>query len=304
MKLFVSIFLSLIAHISFAEIDRKGNGGDMCENRFKVVRDDINTWILNGGSIGLVLPGTINVDQYNQVMIDKMRSAIVGCTSEKVYVGSAEKTCKNFVASDNSIQIICNIERFEQTSENDQYILVHHEYAGLSGFEVNSGESSNYTISNQITAYLEDQVVKKLVVKPSKDTSEADASVDVSKLSHGSQLKSLVDILMRANSKEFAFPFTKSDTNCVLQFPPSLSDRVLKSNSKLIIDFVESISAGRLAHEKYAKIHFVSPFNELTMSCMKGIPHLTTPKMPNLLGFKKALSGIFEFTAASPDTYP
>jgi hypothetical protein len=45
-------------------------------------------------------------------------------------------------------------------------VLVHHEYAGLAGFEVNSGEDSIYPISNQIAGYLEDHVVKKLVVRP------------------------------------------------------------------------------------------------------------------------------------------
>jgi hypothetical protein len=52
------------------------------------------------------------------------------------------------------------------TDQSDQYVLIHHEYAGLAGFEVNDGESSQYEISNQISGYLEDQIVKKLVVKP------------------------------------------------------------------------------------------------------------------------------------------
>ncbi len=53
------------------------------------------------------------------------------------------------------------------TSESDQYVLVHHEYAGLAGIEISKGEDSDYQVSNQISGYLENQVIKKLAVKPS-----------------------------------------------------------------------------------------------------------------------------------------
>jgi hypothetical protein len=51
------------------------------------------------------------------------------------------------------------------TNDSDQYVLVHHEYAGLSGFEVNNGPDSTYLISNQISEFLVDEVVKKLAIK-------------------------------------------------------------------------------------------------------------------------------------------
>jgi hypothetical protein len=81
-------------------------------------------------------------------------------------VGEAEKTCKNFIGRQGLARIECNTKRFLETDESDQYILVHHEFAGLAGLEVNQGEDSDYQISNQIAAFLEDQVTKKLVIKP------------------------------------------------------------------------------------------------------------------------------------------
>jgi hypothetical protein len=142
-----------------------GNGGDICENRFKTVRDDLNTWILNGGSAGLTLPAGISFGQYNQSMLQQIHNAKISCVEDVIFVGQAEKTCKNFVAEDGTVLINCNADRFMKTAESDQYVLVHHEYAGLAGFEVNQGESSDYQLSNQITGFLGDFLVKKLVIK-------------------------------------------------------------------------------------------------------------------------------------------
>lgn len=144
-----------------------GNGGDMCENRFKTVRDDLREWILDGGSDFLRLPAGITHEQYKQLMLEKINTAKVSCIDRKILIGGAEKTCRNFVKADGSLRIQCHRGLLMNTTESDQYVLVHHEYAGLAGFEVNNGDNSNYEISNQITGYLEDQIVKKLAVKPS-----------------------------------------------------------------------------------------------------------------------------------------
>lgn len=127
-----------------------GNGGDMCENQFKSVREMLSNWIVKGGSKDLRLPAGISHEKYRFEMLKKMQTAKVSCIENKLMVGSAEKTCKNFVAADGSLNILCNSDRFMATSNYEQYILVHHEYAGLAGFEVNNKEDSNYEISNQI----------------------------------------------------------------------------------------------------------------------------------------------------------
>jgi hypothetical protein len=159
----LSMFISLSAFASGGI--EGGNGGDICEDRFKVVRDDIASWISNGGSTGLTLPGDISISQYNGKMLSEIKGAQLSCVDQEITVDGAEKTCKNFVDTQNVPQIVCNAERFMATSEADQYVLVHHEYAGLSGFEINKGKDSQYSISNQITGYLADQVVKKLVIR-------------------------------------------------------------------------------------------------------------------------------------------
>lgn len=166
MKHLVFLITLLISQISNAQIDRKGNGGDVCENKFKIIRDDIRNWINEGGSTGLVLPATVKLSQYNSEMLNKITKAQVSCVDEAVKIRATEKTCINFSEIDGSLKIVCNRNRFLSATDDDQYVLVHHEYAGLAGFEVNSGVSSDYAISNQLSQYLQDVVVKKLGIKP------------------------------------------------------------------------------------------------------------------------------------------
>jgi hypothetical protein len=145
-----------------------GNGGDICEDRFKIVRDDIASWIQKGGSAGLSLPNSITLAQYNTNMLTEIADAGISCVDREITVDGAEKTCENFLDPAGKTQIECNSTRFMATSASDQYVLVHHEYAGLAGFEVNNGEESQYAVSNQISGYLENQTVKKLAVKPTQ----------------------------------------------------------------------------------------------------------------------------------------
>jgi hypothetical protein len=165
-KLVFALFgIALLPLTSFAEKEI-GNGGDICEDQFKIVRDDIASWIHKGGSAALSLPNRISLASYNSGMLSQISDAQVSCTEDKVFVGNAEKTCKNFIDSYGKSRIVCNSRRFlKGTSESGQYVLVHHEYAGLAGFEVNDGENSHYSLSNQISQNLTDTVVKRLAVK-------------------------------------------------------------------------------------------------------------------------------------------
>jgi len=157
--------IALLPLSGFAEKE-VGNGGDICEDYFKIVRDDIAAWIDKGGSAALSLPDNISVDRYNTEMLAQISKTHVSCTQDNVLIGDAEKTCKNFIDSQGTSRIVCNSDRFtKETSESDRYVLVHHEYAGLAGFEVNDGENSHYSVSNQISQYLTDTVVKRLAVK-------------------------------------------------------------------------------------------------------------------------------------------
>jgi hypothetical protein len=155
-----------------------GNGGDTCENHFKVIRDDLRSWIVAGGPSGLELPTGVNLSLYSSRMLTQITNAQVSCVDKKVKIGGAEKTCKNFVDSAGQAQIVCNRKRFMDNNEDQKYVLVHHEYAGLAGFETSHKGSSKYALSNQITSYLQNTVVKRLVVKPlgAKPTSSAECA--------------------------------------------------------------------------------------------------------------------------------
>ncbi|MFL5815759.1 MAG: hypothetical protein ACJ763_19480 [Bdellovibrionia bacterium] len=172
---------TLLSVHAYAGADKGGNGGDICENRIKLIREDIDSWIQKGGSSGLRLPAETNLSQYNAKMRDQASKATVSCTDQDIAVGNSQKTCKNFLDDAGSPRIVCNFKRFMATPEASQYVLVHHEYAGLAGFEVNNGEESRYEISNQLTKYLQNQVVKKLAVKPVTVRAVPCSSVDLRK---------------------------------------------------------------------------------------------------------------------------
>lgn len=168
MKLILVLALSIFVSAASAMVDGqdRGNGGDLCELRFNNVRDDIRSWIQKGGSKGLQLPSNLSLDQYNSDMLEQIDNAQVSCTEDKVMIGAAEKTCINFLDEKGQAKIKCNLKRFLDSEDSAQYVLVHHEYAGLAGFEVNTDEESDYRISNQISGYLETEESQKLVIKP------------------------------------------------------------------------------------------------------------------------------------------
>jgi len=170
----IILFIWILSSTSvWAVMDNeKGNGGDSCENRIKIIRDDIESWIFKGGSKGLRIPENISSDQYNLKMLNAFKSSIT-CNDEKIYIGASEKTCKNFKDNNGIKWIQCNFNRFNNTKDADQYRLIHHEYAGISGFEVNTDEESDYTISNQITDYLKPETILRLAVIPNKKRIDA-----------------------------------------------------------------------------------------------------------------------------------
>lgn len=142
-----------------------GNGGDLCEARIYEIRNDIFTWVNNGGARGLNFPPAWNQSLYEKEMKRSLMDAKVSCTNEILKIGKAEKTCINMI-QDGQARINCNINRLSAASDSDQYVLIHHEYAGLAGLETNNGEISNYETSHQLTKFLVQAVVTRLAVKP------------------------------------------------------------------------------------------------------------------------------------------
>ncbi len=172
-KISAALVLASLQAISLAEgggASGVGGGGDLCEDRIKIVRDDIEQWIKLGGHKGLRLPGRIPAQKYAAQMSAAIKSAKIKCVGEgdkgyPVQFNGTPKTCrfdKNL--NTGTSQITCDFVKFQSIDESNQYVLVHHEYAGIASLEVPVKEDSNYYISNQITGYLADQVVKRLTV--------------------------------------------------------------------------------------------------------------------------------------------
>lgn len=153
-----------------------GGGGDELEERVNNIRADISKWIEDGGANGLLLPDGMFLKEYNEAMLEILvnKNVIVSFVADdnsedeelRVLVNGTPKTCRGFISKkDSKKHILCNITRFNNTTESGQYRLIHHEYAGLVGVENNEGAASDYAISSQITKYLETTSVLKLAVK-------------------------------------------------------------------------------------------------------------------------------------------
>jgi hypothetical protein len=147
-----------------------GNGGDSCERRIKEIRSDLNNWLSNDGGDELQLPSQISSEEYKLSMLRSIEEGLINCTESEIKIGSSSKTCRNFVNRNNDLVIECNSSRFLKISEDEQYRLIHHEFAGLAGFEINMGtgkhyEESNYEISDQLASFLEYKKVKKLSIQ-------------------------------------------------------------------------------------------------------------------------------------------
>lgn len=162
--------LMLCSNLALALGPSGSGGGDLCENRLGVVRDDIASWILKGGPAGLQLPDGITQLSYGTEMLSEIKSTRLRCVGQgdkgyPVAIGDSPKVCRFDKLSDGDL-ITCDLEKFLAVPESDQYVLVHHEFAGLAGFENPFGEISTYALSNQISGFLAEETVKKLVIKP------------------------------------------------------------------------------------------------------------------------------------------
>lgn len=144
-------------------------GGDLCEDRIQSIRDDLKKWIIEGGSQSLKLPTGFSAQKYKDEMLEKIQTTSVRCVGKgdagyPVTVEGSAKVCR-FDRSSSLNLITCDYQKFQAMAESDQYVLVHHEYAGLADVERPNGSDSDYRVSNQISGNLVDQVVKKLAVK-------------------------------------------------------------------------------------------------------------------------------------------
>lgn len=176
----VLLLLCLSSTFTFAAAKAgagSGGGGDATEERVNEIRSDILDWIKNDGAKGLKLPSEVSYGEYTSQMtlILQPKKVVIGFVEKddlnndelKVSVNGVPKTCRGFISTvDSKYHILCNISRFKNNSESEQYRLIHHEYAGLVNLENNEGAASDYFISSQLTDFLRATTVLKLSVKP------------------------------------------------------------------------------------------------------------------------------------------
>lgn len=171
------LVLSMLNSTAFSNVafagGESGGGGDASEARVNEIRSDILSWINKGEASGLKLPITLSRSQYETEMkkILKPQAVIISFVEKddaldeekQVSVARVAKTCRGFLSRvDARPHILCNISRFQNTKEADQYRLIHHEYAGLAMVEKNDGAASDYEISNQLTSFLKEEKVLRL----------------------------------------------------------------------------------------------------------------------------------------------
>lgn len=202
MKKVILLGLVLMTSISYAKRGSEGiGGGDICEDRIKIIRDDIQNWINTGGAAGLDLPQGVKLEDYRHDMLKQIKQSKVKCVSKgdrdfPVEINKTPKVCR-FDSNVTSSTITCDRIKFQSMNETDQYILIHHEQAGLADIERPLEDDSSYDISNQLSLFLENVIVKKLAIKAKAPTSELNCDltenlVQQAKLGTGNYIYNLI----------------------------------------------------------------------------------------------------------------
>lgn len=171
-NIFVLAAMLSVSMSSFAGQDR-GGGDIACEGRIKLIKEDLITWIKQGGYKSLDLKSRDTPKQYADRMLQEINKTSIECVGKgdpgfPVLVYGVAKTCAIDMKT-NQNHMTCDFSKVANYSEEDLYRQIHHEYATAAGFEKPNAGDSDYEISNQLTNYLEQQLVLKLVVK--KDSS-------------------------------------------------------------------------------------------------------------------------------------
>lgn len=265
MKNLIVLGTILFSMTSFANHE-KGNGGDICENKMITIANDIQQWLLKDEFKGIKLPKNLSEETYKSEMLKAVEGSLLSCTTDKILVGQAEKTCKNYVDASGTSRVKCNFDRFLKTEDREKYKLIHHEFAGVAKFESNNGkEESKYFISNQISDFLSQEISWKLSIKQAAENTQSyscTSTTDKKKslyISVGENIyvdywgdKDLVTALIydfRIENLSTPWMIENSDSNCHNNMCPSFS---FDFNTKtLTVDLFENDEMGRYYEQVY-----------------------------------------------------
>ncbi|MGE3610260.1 MAG: hypothetical protein AB7I27_11775 [Bacteriovoracaceae bacterium] len=233
-KNILGILICLSISLAYAG-GESGGGGDATEVRVNEIRADILKWINDGGAKELKLSKQVSYDDYVARMSEILapQRVIISFTSEEVLVNGTQKTCRSYVADKE--YMLCNISRFKNTSESEQYKLIHHEYAGLALIEENIGASSDYSISGQITEYLKEERVLRLAVK---NNERAYKYTYVSNLAKNTVFEVIQDIFVKAETENVLIDNPGSGLTCSLILDSSTENRIIRKGTTFTVDNV------------------------------------------------------------------
>jgi len=251
--------------------DRGGNGGDECEREILNIRDEIMRWVLSEGPNSLdVSESNITHKEYRDEMISAMLTTKVSCTSDKVYIGTAEKTCKNYF-SDGADRILCNIDGFNKTKDEKKYNHIHHEYAGVAGFEVNNNEEeSNYLLTNQLSKDMVEDVVIRLAILPIDRKKEVCRPVKIEPLDwiHGNKTKAYNLVKKALKKKGYHVTYKKNDDNLTLNYGTQKGQLLVQETSGsqgATREFQPSATATVILQNKDQSIYIVQKSTEFNI---------------------------------------
>ena len=193
LTLVTCIGLSIQVFAAGGDGTNSGGGGGACDDRVQEIRDDLRHWIEGQGPEKgkLKLLGQKTIPEYSKAMADYLAvsrdvngastaKTRVECVYHVIQFQGDQRDCR-FDQLKSGPKITCDARNFLALNEDRQYRIIHHEYAGLAGFEPPHAGQSTYFVSDQISAYLEKQVIKKLAIK-SLDVPQTEVERNLAKI--------------------------------------------------------------------------------------------------------------------------
>jgi hypothetical protein len=169
-----SLIAALLIFIAFPAVaseggNHGGGGGVIQEAQFKEIATNIDQWIQSGNANALKLPPGLSKTQFRQKMHKALTHYSIVMSPTRPSVNGKPKTCRGVI--DPKPTITCYQPDFASAHGNDingLYRLEFHEFAGLALVEHNSGADSDYSVSDQVSKYLRDEVVHRLPIEPAE----------------------------------------------------------------------------------------------------------------------------------------
>jgi hypothetical protein len=129
----------------------------LCLEQLQFVRISIQNWIIFGGATKLALPKAIPLNDYQSKMRAEINEAQLSCRDLPRQREGKEQICESYIDPQGTPQIVCDSHPFMAGAGSVQHLWVHHQYAALSGLEVDDGSGAQFEISNQIEKIVGDR---------------------------------------------------------------------------------------------------------------------------------------------------